>query len=29
MVWVLSLADTELTPDALTPSVYGGDMFGV
>ena len=27
--WVLTLLDIELTPDALTPSVYGDSTFGV
>ncbi len=26
---VLTLSDIELTPDALTPSVYGDSTFGV
>ena len=28
-VWVVSLMDTKLTPDALTPSVYSDHRFGV
>ena len=27
--WVLALLDIELTPDALTPSVYNDSKFGV
>lgn len=27
--WVFSLLDIELTPDALTPSVYDDNKFGV
>ena len=29
MVWVFSLMDIDLTPDALTPVVYNGRTFGV
>ena len=27
--WVVPLLDIELTPDALTPSIYGDSKFGV
>ena len=27
--WVVSLSDTKLIPDALSPRVYDGSMFGV
>ena len=29
LVWVVSLTAIELTPDGLTPDVYGDRIFGV